>query len=341
MGRTTIAKSLLLPKVTHILTAFPILDDKHISKLEMVIYDFIWGGCKKRHAFNKKDAQCSFDDGGLEMPNLRVPISSYLFSWFRRALREEDNNHWRMHLDNLLIDACGFNFISLLNKGDHVWQKAQGKIANPFWKRCLKTFKVLVEAFLKHSPHLIVKYPIWECSAFKIGNRPLNPRQIENRSIAEKVNFAYDFIDGEGELITKSDLEIKIGSEIPQPVYLAVAQKLSNYATLPGEKYPVKNNPHIPAYAELFSISTKGCSKWAKMIHRQRTPNILSNEIKMSQKFDIQGGEERWKQAYLQNKMIRYGNNIRWLNSQIMRGSLPTNSYLLKAKIKNSDRCSF
>ena len=199
----------------------------------------------------------------------------------------------------------------------------------------------MVEAFLKHSPHLIVKYPIWECSAFKIGNRPLNPRQIENRSIAEKVNFAYDFIDGEGELITKSDLEIKIGSEIPQPVYLAVAQKLSNYATLPGEKYPVKNNPHIPAYAELFSISTKGCSKWAKLIHRQRTPNILSNEIKMSQKFDIQGGEERRKQAYLQNEMIRYGNNIRWLNSQIMRGSLPTNSYLLKAKIKNSDRCSF
>ena len=89
LGRNIIAKCLLLPKVTHIFTAIPILCQKAISNLETAIFDFIWGGKKKRHAFNRNDSQCSFNDGGLEMPNIRVSIQSYLFSWFRRALRKK------------------------------------------------------------------------------------------------------------------------------------------------------------------------------------------------------------------------------------------------------------
>ena len=128
---------------------------------------------------------------------------------------------------------------------------------------------------------------------------------------------------------------------IPELVYTTVSQKLTHYALLPGERYSVTYNPHMPIHAELFSLSHKGCSQWAKLIHRQRTPNIIANEIKMAEKFDILAGEDRWKEAYRQNKMIKYGNNIRWLNCQIMRGSLATNRYLSKAKIKESDLCTF
>ena len=341
LGRNIIAKCLLLPKVTHIFTAIPILCQKAISNLETAIFDFIWGGKKKRHAFNRNDSQCSFNDGGLEMPNIRVSIQSYLFSWFRRALREEENNPWRMHLDNLLVKACGTNLIGLLFEGNHIWQIAQGSIENPFWKNCFKFLKVFMGKFLQKFPHYIVRCPIWNCSTFKLGNKTLNPRSAENEEIAKKVNFAYEFLDEGGHLIPKSIMETKLSTIVPDPVYLTVSQKLSHYALLPGERYFVTYNPHIPIYAELFSLSSKGCSQWAKLIHRQRTPNIIANELKMAERFDILAGEERWKEAYHQNKMIKYGNNIRWLNCQIMRGSLATNRYLSKAKIKESDLCTF
>ena len=275
------------------------------------------------------------------MPNVRVSIQSYLISWFRRALREEEYNPWRMHLDNLLRKACGKNLIGLLYEGNHIWQVAQGSIENPFWRNCFKALKLFLGQFLKRYPYSIVRCPIWNCSSFKLGNRPLNPRSAENEEFAEKVNFAYEFLDEGGLLIPKHIMETKLSVPIPELVYTTVSQKLTHYALLPGERYSVTYNPHMPIHAELFSLSHKGCSQWAKLIHRQRTPNIIANEIKMAEKFDILAGEDRWKEAYRQNKAIKYGNNIRWLNCQIMRGSLATNRYLSKAKIRESDLCTF
>ena len=64
-------------------------------------------------------------------------------------------------------------------------------------------------------------------------------------------------------------------------------------------------------------------------------------ENKMAEQFGLPLTEDRWKSAYRYNKGIRYGNNIRWLNMQIVRGALATNIFLMKAKKRNSDVCSF
>ena len=148
-------------------------------------------------------------------------------------------------------------------------------------------------------------------------------------------------MDNNGQLLSKQQLEYKFGVGIPEETYISVTQAIGNYARLPKDRYHVTYNPHIPIYAEIFSISAKGCAAWSKLIGKKKTANIIRIENKMAERFQLQIDADRWKLAYKLNKGIKYGNNIRWLNMQILRGALATNTFLMKAKIKSSDNCSF
>ena len=64
-------------------------------------------------------------------------------------------------------------------------------------------------------------------------------------------------------------------------------------------------------------------------------------ENKLAEQFGFQLTEERWKSAYKYSKGNKYGNNIRWLNRQILRGTLATNQFSIKSKKRNSVACSF
>ena len=142
-------------------------------------------------------------------------------------------------------------------------------------------------------------------------------------------------------MLSKSSLEEKIGLHVTTDVYNSVVSTLGNYADLPKDLYQASHHPHIPIYAEIFSLTYKGCAAWSKLIQKKKTLNMINTEAKMAELFDIQVSEERWKIAYKRNRDIKYGNNIRWLNMQILRGALATNRFLFKAKIRNSDACSF
>ena len=41
-GRITIIKTLALPKITHIATAIPNLDNKLIEDIQKILFDFLW-----------------------------------------------------------------------------------------------------------------------------------------------------------------------------------------------------------------------------------------------------------------------------------------------------------
>ena len=99
LGRSTLAKSLLIPKICHILSVVKI-SKKVIDHFQRKIYEFIWGGPKKRHAFAREDAQVSAYEGGLDMPDLETAIKSYQISWLRRAANNTEKNVWRDWLDH-------------------------------------------------------------------------------------------------------------------------------------------------------------------------------------------------------------------------------------------------
>jgi len=87
LGRNTVAKTFLLPKLTHLAMSVPTIDKKTLNIIESKIYRFIWGGTDK---VRRIDAKCQEKQGGLNFPDIYSSWSSFKFSWLRRLIDNPD-----------------------------------------------------------------------------------------------------------------------------------------------------------------------------------------------------------------------------------------------------------
>ena len=76
-------------------------------------------------------------------------------------------------------------------------------------------------------------------------------------------------------------------------------------------------------------------------LRRRKNQNIRNLEVKHATSLGITIHERRWKEIYWMVANIDYGNEIRWLVHQIIRGCLTTNTRLVKMGIKESSNCTF
>ena len=81
LGRNFIAKTLLLPKISHISLVLPCLDKTLIKKIENIVYNFIWKGSDK---IAREDSKKIEIRGGLNMPDIHISWQAYKLSWFKR-----------------------------------------------------------------------------------------------------------------------------------------------------------------------------------------------------------------------------------------------------------------
>ena len=58
-------------------------------------------------------------------------------------------------------------------------------------------------------------------------------------------------------------------------------------------------------------------------------------EDKTANLLGVQIDQDRWKQVYWSVSNIKYGNELKWLVHQILRGCLTTNTVLKKMKKRN------
>ena len=66
-GRLTVIKTLLIPKLNHLICTIPNPSQSMINSLEKDFYNFLWKS--KRHKIKKNVAIQDYEDGGLKMIN--------------------------------------------------------------------------------------------------------------------------------------------------------------------------------------------------------------------------------------------------------------------------------
>jgi hypothetical protein len=79
MGNITVLKSIILPRITHMLASLPNPDSQCIKELECLFFKFIWnnkGDKIKRNILVKE-----YNVGGLRMINVQDYIASLKLSW--------------------------------------------------------------------------------------------------------------------------------------------------------------------------------------------------------------------------------------------------------------------
>ena len=82
LGKITVIKCLLLSNLTHLFTTLPSPGKYFLRKLEQLLYKFLWDG--KPDKIKREHVCMPYDQGGLNMLNIRVFIGSLKISWMRR-----------------------------------------------------------------------------------------------------------------------------------------------------------------------------------------------------------------------------------------------------------------
>ena len=136
-GRIVVVKSLLLPKLTHVLISLPKPPHEFIKRLKTTLFHFIWGG--KVDRLRRLNICKPYDKGGLAMLEIDTYINALKTTWVRREIKS--SHSWTsLFLDSV---AKGRFFWEMNSRSLTYFSKS---IANLFWAEVLTAYASLSNA---------------------------------------------------------------------------------------------------------------------------------------------------------------------------------------------------
>ena len=132
LGKITVIKSLLLPKITHLLISLPNPDTEVLNIISSIFYDFLWTG---RAKIKQSVIVKQYFEGGLNMINLNAFSQALKITWLRRILQKESK--WQVLIKTIVniknVFCCGSDYTDSTLKN----------VKNVFWKDVLKALSNL------------------------------------------------------------------------------------------------------------------------------------------------------------------------------------------------------
>ena len=80
-GSILLSKSILMSQLIYLLRVIPLLNKKISDDIQKSFTDFVWPG---KHFIKKKTLYCSYEDGGLRLPNISLYDLFLKSSWISK-----------------------------------------------------------------------------------------------------------------------------------------------------------------------------------------------------------------------------------------------------------------
>ena len=106
-GKICVIKTLLLPKLIHLISALPNPPPKFMQTLNTIFFNFVWNG--KRDKISRKSLVQPVESGGAGMVHIQLYLKSLKVSWVRRQL--QSGNQWAR------LFECK------ISKGECIWDR--------------------------------------------------------------------------------------------------------------------------------------------------------------------------------------------------------------------------
>ena len=123
LGKVSVIKSLLLPKLIYIFSVLP-TPSGFIALIQTIIYNFLWKGPDK---VAPRTIISSFDEGGLNLTDLESSIKSLRLAWISRIFKD-NLSPWKNYLKYLLkpfggqfFFQCNYNINSVFYSEKLQW----------------------------------------------------------------------------------------------------------------------------------------------------------------------------------------------------------------------------
>ena len=326
IGRITVIKTLVIPKLIHLFSALPNPDDKYILNLNRLFFNFIWQkpiGNVKRETVVRE-----YSEGGLKMIHLKTFLNSIKATWIRRLI----------NIDKLkdIIKSFDINFDELTETGIDNIKISLKKCSNPFWVDVLNVWVEILNQDNNHHWEDYLKSPIWFNNDIKIDGKGIFYKEWFKKG----VKIFNDLVDEAGELLSFQNFQNKFDIQTNFLKYYGITQCLKKNA----EKY-TKNQrnplkifyPYKPFNISIFLKNTKGSKDFYRVMLKEVSEP--TNKGKVMQMFNFNDSDI--KNVYKLPFVVTSNSQLLWFQYKINHLILTTNSFLTKIKILANPLCSF
>ena len=318
-GRIVVVKSLLLPKLTHVLTSLPKPPIEFMKRLKTTLFHFIWGG--KVDRLRRLHICKPYAKGGLAMLEIDTYINALKVTWIRREIRS--SHSWT----SLFQDSVA--------KGNFLWEMNSRSlkhfsknIANMFWAEVLTAYASLSNA-IEIDVDNMTRCGLWYSDLTRYKNT------CNNAWFRRGMRYISDIMDTSGEIISFQKAKQIYNISGCFLDYMGLIRSLPNSLksslTKVRAEYPIMH-PQI----ERVLQKEKGAKYLYDIMLAKKTKSLKNPWERV---WELQYGEINWEETYrsIFNKMSVY---YHVLSYKIITQIAATKRMLYQMGLNDSPICS-
>ena len=202
-----------------------------------------------------------------------------------------------------------------------------------------------MRVFLNKIPEEILYSKIWGLHLIQHMSRAV--KRSDFPYLSSKCNFVRDLfkVNDKNQLsfCSVEEMNTKFGY-IPDTEIVSMRQHIRETLIQNNVKLEELSTslPFRPAIFSLVNISKKGCGRWTNLKKGLwSTLNLRKREVGWETELGRIQGVPFWDRCYKNTSLIFFDNKIKWLQFQIVRGTLKTNRIVSKFIQSVDEKCSF
>ena len=319
LGKLTILKTLIVPKLTYLLINLPDPSDNFLKEYDKLLFQFLWGGKTNRI---KRETICQpYEKGGIKMFDIYASITTFKISWLRRIyVTEGGKQTLKIYPELEHIQKFGIDYaIKFLKES-----------SNLFWKDVIKHYVTLSRKDSIKSQINYAEQPIHFNPMIKRDKKSVYLREwVENDIYKIK-----DILLADNVLMDYRTFKLNYPNTITTNflTYQGIVNSILAFKrtlNVNRQETDAKQTKHI------WSIILDGNKEVkAALTVTQNLPTAVL-------KWNISFIDLNWKLIFNKCFKITKDTKLQWFQTRTLHRILPTNRYLKTCKIIDNHNCTF
>ena len=309
-GKRTVLKSLVLSKLTNVLTTLPCPPSEVIRDLQNAIFSFVWNNGPDKIKRN-------FMILNYGIPCVKTFNDSLKISWIKRYICSADS--WK-----LLAEYVMPSFDLLFTCGDRSSTKITVHSANPFWREVIAAWDLFKTCYNDVRSYGISAQPILLSSLFRRDCKVVWNKHLYMAGCTS----AGDFWTREGRLMDFTEWKDSYRVSVQQLEHMGIVRAIRTVHA--GNVSPRLIGPLLqPALSVALGV-TAGCGIYYKQLVIARHGNS-KDKLKSQSKWNAEFGRDLdWDFIYKSFQNCTKNTTLLWFQDKITHRILTTNTFISK-----------
>jgi len=329
LGRITVVKTLLLPKMNHLVLSLPTPHDDIIRDINSKFYQFIWGG--KVDRVSRNQMALKYDKGCASMVQFESFEKALKITWIRRILKYDCNSKI-YNLFKTNVPMCNFDYSS-----SEYWNSIIHDCHNIFWKNVFTAWRDLTLLLVPMNRDQVLSSSIWHNANIKVGNKSVLYRKWNNHGI----RYVNDLLAPDGDFMSLSDIQNIYNVQINFLHFYGIKKAISkSFSHLLGNSDTILPSPFQGFNTNIILKDLKGCKRFYNIFVTGKKVYFKCMD-KWNRLPGIDFVVNDWYKVCAYNWKCTQEVKLRWFQFRLLNRILCTNPLLVKIGKSDDPKCTF